>query len=121
VQPAENIQVLRHWGRMLGHGAVSAGPEGVVDVLVVKEPAGEEVGEDGGVETTPDGEEVAVSVCAQRVQVVMVEVMRIVDTVVPTSRLVVPPVVWVEVNGQTVVVVSTTTVVITSVGVVVEP
>ena len=51
---------------------------------------------------------------SHRVHTVFVVVKRIVDVEVETSMLVAFPVVWVFVTGQSVVVVSTTTVVITS-------
>lgn len=65
---------------------------------------------------TPSAEEVTTGTVALGV-IVEYEVIRYVEVVVPVSMLVVPPVVWVEVKGQTVVVVSTITVVTTSEGV----
>jgi hypothetical protein len=40
--PALNIQVLKHWGRTSGQGALGAGPSGVV--YVVGTPSVVEVG-----------------------------------------------------------------------------
>lgn len=93
---------------MDGAGAVGLA---LADVAVVATPSEEEAG------VTPAEEVAGVSLEAgtptvlewlpHLVQVVWVEVIRMVDVVVPTSMLVVPPVVCVEVNGHTVVVVST--------------
>jgi hypothetical protein len=99
LQPSVNNQVFRHWGRTLGQGAVVTGPLGVVVVVATTADVVARVVEDS---------------CSHLVQIVFVVVTRTVDVEADTSMLVVPPVVWVSVTGQTVVVVSTTTVVMTS-------
>ena len=73
---------------MFGHGAVVAGPLG----LVVVAPAEEVAGMDTRVE-----------VASHLVQIVEVVVMMTVEVETPVSMLVVPPVVWVFVTGQRVV------------------
>jgi len=79
--------VFKHCGRMLGYGRGEA-----LD------------------DATPPALDVAYGTVAVG-ETVEYDVIRIVEVVVPVSMLVVPPDTWVEVKGQTVVVVSTTTVV----------
>lgn len=70
-------QVFRHWGRISGQGAVDTGPLGEVEV--VRTPAGVE-----------DARVDWVAGCSHFVQIVLVDVIRIVLVVTPTLVLVTP-------------------------------
>lgn len=81
-------QVFKHEGRTGGQGAVDTAPLELLEL----------VGTTAGVEDAS---------CSHRVQMVELLAMRIVEVEVPTDVLVIPFETWVNVTGQTVVLVHT--------------
>jgi hypothetical protein len=108
------FQVFIHFGRVSGTpGAVGAGPAGVTAELTVTETPALDSTTAVVAAVVPAVTPVPVGTAVHLVQTVEVTVDEtvMVETVVPTSTLVVPAEVWVEVNGQVVRVVTATTVV----------